>query len=238
MREGDVVEDVLLVLLRRSRGEAGGRLAERRAEDRELLERWLDLELEVGDARQGLELAERLARRYPQDPALAEKLAFAKFRFRLGVLPERVQELAGRVELERGDQALLLFWLFPQVRYGEAGRPRIATDILDDPRREEIARVVNLGLMDVDESLHRFYPEQSLERRSLLRSLLRLLAQAEPPADCARDLAPRPSQEAICAAAERCRLIPSVADCLPEATVSGREALGYVQRALELSGSR
>lgn len=205
---------------------------------RELLERRADLELDVGDAASGLDLAERLASRYPDEESLNDLLAYAKFRFRLDVLPQRVQDVAAKTELERGDLAVLLYWVFPNVRYAESRRARIAADILDDPRREEIARVINLRLMQVDETLHRFEPSRTLTRLELFRSLLLVLGDSDPPVECVRDLTRPPSRDAVCLTAARCGLIPGPNDCLSEGAVSGREALTFIRRALERTGGR
>lgn len=212
--------------------------AEAASVPRELLERRADLELDVGDASAGLALAERLAVRYPNDEDLKDLLAYAKFRFRLDVLPPKVQEIAVQPQLERGDLAVLLYWIFPNVRYAETRRPRIATDILDDPRREEIARVINLGLMEVDETVHRFSPARPLTRGEVFRSLLVLMAGSEPPVECVRDLTSRPSRDLVCLTAARCGLIPGPNDCLAGGEVSGREALGFIRQALERTGGR
>jgi hypothetical protein len=215
-----------------------GDLGDGAEDDRALLRRQAMLELEVGDTATGLELSEELAERFPDDPALADQLAFARFRFRMNLLPEKVQAVAGKPSLERGDQALLLYWLFPQVRHARGDRPRIATDILDDPRRDEIARVLNLRLMDVDEDLHRFSPRMPTTRGRLLSSVTRVLRRGEPAPACVRDLPARPTPDAVCAASARCGLVPSPADCLAEGPVSGRDAVAVIQRALELSGAR
>lgn len=213
-------------------------LSELRPDDRALQERRADLELAVGEPGRGLEIIESLVAAHPEDGSLSEKLAYAKFRWRLTLLPEPVQTLAERAELERGDFAVLLYWLVPSVRYGKPDRPRIAADILDDPRREEIARVINLGLMEVDETLHRFSALEPVSRKTVLASQLEVLASTEPPLACARDLPPQPSTEMVCTSALRCGLLPRVEDCLPGAPVSGREALGLLRRTLELTSAR
>jgi hypothetical protein len=46
----------------------------------------------------------------------------------------------------------------PQIRTARPGAAQIASDIVDHPSRDEIARVANLGLMSIDETLHRFSP--------------------------------------------------------------------------------
>lgn len=213
-------------------------LAQLRPEEGGLLERWVDLELEAGDPATGLRLAEKLAAAHPHEASLQEKLGYAKFRWRLTLMPQRVQEVAGHAELQRGDWAVLLYWLLPAVRYGHPARARIAADILDDPRREEIARVVNLGLMDVNESLHRFSPEEPVKRVTVLASLLEILAGAEQPVACVQSMPSRPSAELACGTAARCGLLRRPDECLPWGPVSGREGLGFLRRTLELIEAR
>ena len=202
-------------------------LAERRTDDRALLERRADLELSVGDPGAGLELSQALADRYPQDQAAAERLAAAKFRWRLSMLPEGVQATAGKPQLTRADLAVLLYWLVPNVRYGRPSSGRIATDVLDHPQQEEIVRVVNLGLMDVDGTLHRFSPAAPARRFTALRSLVRLLSLYGQGVACAAGIAgnPQPSQSAACRTGAACGLLASEADCLPQAPVSGSEVV-------------
>ncbi len=230
---------------RRSELTAVAALARLHPEDRELAERWGDLELEAGDPGAGLALFERLARDHPRDAALAARVEQAKFRWRFAQLPARVQQAAHGAEITRGDFAVLLYWLVPSVRFGQPGAARIATDILDDPRRDEIAKVVNLGLLDVDAGLHRFAPDAALARGDALLGLLRLIAgsggreaggAARPAASCAAELpaAGRPAPDQVCAAAARCRLLPDPADCLPRSPLSGREALELVRLGLDL----
>ncbi|HEX9941757.1 MAG TPA: hypothetical protein VGG03_07060, partial [Thermoanaerobaculia bacterium] len=91
-------------------------LAARRPGERSLLERRAELELEVGDPSAGLKIVQDLAARNPKDPAMAEKLEAAKFRWRLSQLPQSVQEVAAKPGLNKGDLAVLLYWLVPQVR--------------------------------------------------------------------------------------------------------------------------
>ena len=220
---------------------AVARLTERFPDDRELTERRAELELTVGDPGAGLALYERLAAEHPGDATLAARLEAAKFRWRFLQLPAEVTALAGRPELSRGGFATLLFWLAPSVRYGRGSAPRIASDILDHPRREEIARVVNLGLMEVEPSVHLFAPDRPVSRGEALEALLRLLGGAAggEPRPCAAEvpLNRRPTGEFVCATAAGCGLIPSEGDCLPRAPLAGAEALELIRRALLRLGS-
>lgn len=207
-------------------------LARRQPDDRRLAERHAELELAVGDATAGLQGMQALADRHPEDAALAEKLASAKFRWRLSLLPPGVQDVAARPELNRAELAVLLFWLVPEVRYAKPAAGRIATDVLDHPQREEIVRVVNLGLMDVDSTLHRFSPGAAARRGTALSSLVRLLGSAGQGVACMAG----PGQRSSCETAAACGLVASEEDCLAGAPLSGGEAVEMIRRTLELLG--
>ena len=204
--------------------------------DPALLARRGELELEVGEPRAAIEIYEELLRGRPGDVALADRLELAKFRWRIANLPEDVQRVVEKPELQRADFAVLLYWLVPGVRSGIASSPRIATDVLDHAQRQAIVRVINLQLMDVDETLRRFDPEARLRRASALRALTRVLQRSPAPPSCvgSLDANPSPSREALCAAAAACRLLPEPADCLPDGGLSGREAADWIRRTLSL----
>jgi len=207
-------------------------LSSRRPGDRALLERRAELELEVGDPSAGLKIVQDLAARHPQDPALAEKLEAAKFRWRLSLLPQSVQEVAAKPELNKGDLAVLLYWLVSDVRNSRPTAGRIATDVLDNPHQEEIVRVVNLGLMDVDPTLHRFSPAAPVRRSFALRVVLRTLARFGK-AGCADGGA---NAANVCDAAMACGLLASEDDCQPTAPLSGAEGVELLRRSLKLLG--
>jgi len=223
----------------RGRGDRGAELgavkelASRRPGDRALLERRAELELQVGDPSAGLKIIQDLAGRNPQDPELAEKLDAAKFRWRLSQLPQGVQTVAAKTELNKGDLAVLLYWLVPEVRNSRPTAGRIATDVLDDPRREEIVRVVNLGLMEVDPTLHRFSPAASVRRGAGLRVMLRTLSRFGKAAACANGGGAAAN---VCEAALACGLLPAEEDCQPAAQLSGAEGVEIIRRSLKLLG--
>lgn len=213
-------------------------LSARRPDDRELIEHRAELEMAVGDPSAGLQLIQTLASEHPKDPALQEKLAAAKFRWRVSLLPRGVQDVAAKPELNRADLAVLLYWLIPSVRYARPAVGRIATDILDHPQQEEIVRVVNLGLMDVDSTLHRFSPGSPARRSTALRSLVLVLARSDQPAACLGGAAKGyPSTSAVCDAATACGLFPSEDECRPSSGLSGGEAVELIRRTLKLLGS-
>lgn len=211
------------------------RLAELYPDDRPWQERRAALEVAVGNPRQGVQILRGLVARYPDDARLADRLEAAQFRWRLSLQPAEVQNRARQPELTRGDFAVLVYWLVPGVRYSRAESGRIAVDILDHPDREALARVINLGLMNVDESLHRFEPQRPVRRSEVLRALLRALDRQDPPPAClAQGLSPRPSWQTLCELGARCRLLESEADCLPEAAASGPDALEMIRLSQRL----
>jgi hypothetical protein len=203
-------------------------LSSRRPADLGLQERRAELELEVGDPSVGLKIVQDLAARDPKDPALADKLQSAKFRWRLSQLPQDVQEVAAKPELTKGDFAILLYWLVPQVRNSRPTAGRIATDVLDDPHREEIVRVVNLGLMEVDPTLHHFSPTAPVRHGPALRVVLRMLERFGA-GSCA-------GSANVCDASVACGLLRSAEDCQPAAPLSGSDSVEILRRSLELLG--
>jgi hypothetical protein len=213
-------------------------LSARDPANRTLAERRAILELEVGDAGAGLRIFQDLAAQYPEDAALQEQLARARFLWRLQLLPIETRDLVSRRELSRGDLAAMVYWLFPDVRYGQARQVRIANDVLDETYRDEIVRVVNLGIMDVDDRLHEFSPTRPVSRSESLTSMVRLLARRQPPVACIGDTRSGVSldPETVCTVAASCGLIASEADCRPAATVSGSEGLELSRLTLNLLG--
>ena len=218
--------------------QASRKLSEQFPDAQDVQERRAELELDVGSPGEGLRIFQDLAARSPGDSELADKVAWARFRWRLVLLPDVVVERADLPELNRADFATLLYWLFPTVRYGRAPEGRIANDVFDHPSREEIVRVVNMELMAVDPVLHRFEPDRAVSRRTALVGLLRLLGRRQPRLACLGEGLglTRPALDQICRASTRCRLIPEMAECLPEATLSGPVAVEMSRRALEQLG--
>jgi hypothetical protein len=208
-------------------------LSSRLPRDRDLLERRAELELTVGDPSAGLKIVQDLAARNPRDPILAEKLEAAKFRWRLTQLPHGVQEVAAKPELDKADFAVLLYWLVPDVRNSRPSAGRIATDVLENPHQEEIVRVVNLGLMEIDPTLHRFSPAATIRRGPGLRVVLRMLARFGA-ASCAGDGAGSPD---VCEPALSCRLISTGEECQSSVPLSGEDAIEILRRSLKLLGS-
>lgn len=204
-------------------------LAAQRPGERALTERRAELELAVGDPGAGLQIIQNLAAENPRDPALAEKLAAAKFRWRMSLLPKDVQDVASKPELTKADLAVLLYWLIPNVRYGRPTTGRIATDVLEHRHQEEIVRVVNLGLMDVDQTLHRFSPGAPARRSTALRSLVLVLSRFGQKLTCL-------GAKSACETAGSCGLIPPEEECRATAALTGGEAVELIRRTLKHLG--
>ena len=209
---------------------AGGR------DEPNLRQRLADLELEHGDGDQALHLYEGLVAEFPEDEALRSHLGAAQLRFRLRLLPEEVQKLAARPELSRGDYAALLYWVVPGVRtQAQGGSARIASDVIDHRWQQEIIRVVNHRLLRVDSTMHRFEPDRPITRAEALESALEVAA-SRPGGKCAEAVASSrsPASTLVCETATRCAILADAAECLPQAKLSGGEALGILGRALSL----
>lgn len=214
------------------------RLSARSPDDRSLAERRANLELVVGDAGAGLRVFQELVAENPADEQLQDQLARAEFLWRLQLLPIEARDLVNRRELSRGDFAAMLYWLFPEVKYGQGLQVRIANDVLDQPYREEIVRVVNLGIMDVDERLHQFSPTRAVSRSEALTAMVRLLSRKEPPLACVGGVRGTDmlGVETVCGVGINCGLLTSGADCRPTASVSGSEAIELSRLTLNLLG--
>jgi hypothetical protein len=227
-----------------ARGDAAAELAtvrelrRRLPEDAGLRDRLATLEVAVGDPGAGISLLQEMAAERPGDPALASRLSQARFRWRLVLLPAEVKALIPAPELTRSELAGLLYWLFPTVRYARPQTARIANDVFDHPFREEIVRVINLDVMEVDARLHHFGPAEPVTRAEALAAVLRVVAAARPGQGCLGAAASRArlSWPIACAAAASCGLIESEPDCLPAATLSGAEAVEACRRAQLLLG--
>ena len=243
-RPGDVQTLRARLEVAAAAGDAAGELAALRsldagrALDADGILRLSELELDVGDAGRGLSRLQALAAERPDDSAVLEALDRARFRWRLAHAPRPVQDAAGQAQLTRADLARLIYWLVPGVRADRGGVARIASDIVGHPAQDEVVRVVNLGVMRVDETLHLFQPDRPVRRTEALAAILRSTSVGGPVPACVGAAAgPSPGRESVCQAAATCGLIPSAADCLPGGGVGGREVLDWIRRSLRLSGS-
>lgn len=232
------------VLFARATGESDRELAALRRIDEngeissQARRRMAALEVEVGDPTRGLEILEAMVARAPDDLDLRESLEAAKFSWRLNMLPAGVATLARAEELTRSEFAAFLYWVLPGVRSASPTGAQIATDVpLDHPYRQEVVRVVNLGVMPLaDTALRRFAPERPAQRVEVAEILLRApnLFGVQPA--CSREFvqARRVSPRAVCEAAVRCGLADELESCAVGGEIGGREMREMVRRTLDL----
>jgi len=97
-------------------------------------------------------------------------------------------------------------------------------------------RVVNLGLLDVDATLHRFSPGAPVRWGTALRSLSHVLESFGTDTSCLSAGKGQSAQGAVCAAAVSCGLVPSDDDCQMSTPLSGGDAVELIRRALKLMG--
>lgn len=196
------------------------------ARDESAADRWALLELEQGDPAIGVRLLEELAGRHPGDSRWQRRLEQGKFRWRLTLLPPRVREVLRRQQLTRADLAVALYWVMPGVRHARSQAISIATDVVDHPSREEIVRVLNLGILEVDEALHNFWPTRPTNRGESMAATLRAAAVTSR-ASCGLAPGVDGGRDGTCRAAVSCGLIASLEECLASAPVSGADLVGW-----------
>ncbi len=141
------------------------------------------LALEVADYAAAVPVLDKLA---ALDPGRYEtQAAEARLAFRIANWPAAERAAARSSALTRGEAALLLWWMVPEVRDTKVTVAIIASDIVGRPDGRELTRVFSLGLLEVDRDTHRASPDSPLSFSAAARSYLRLLAllsAAAPPA--------------------------------------------------------
>ena len=156
-------------------------------------------------------------------------------------LPQEYQAIPDATRVSRADLAALIAVRVPALRRAGAGEPRVAVDISSSWARDQIARVLALGLMDVYPN-HTFQPGAIVRRVDLARAAARTLdllhwpaGGAPTPADMSRAHLDFDVVERVLAAG----LMGLSADGAfePWRPVSGRESIDVVDAVARLSGS-
>jgi len=156
-------------------------------------------------------------------------------------MPPEYQAIPDAQRVSRADLAALLAVRVPALRRAGAGEPKVAVDIASAWARDQIARVLALGLMDLYPN-HTFQPGAIVRRVDLARAAARTLDLLHWPAGAA----PSPSDMSrahldfdvvarVCAAGLM-GLTPEGA-FEPWRPVSGREAIDIVDALARLTGS-
>lgn len=160
------------------------------------------------------------------DPALRAKADAARLDFRIRNLPDAARRAAQSPRLTRAQLAVLLWWTLPEVREAPAaGRPDVASDVVDHPERRALARAISLGFLPVSPDTHRVGAGTTVGKSELASALRRAFLLACPRRRLPDCLAPeRPSLSALAS----CGILPESAG----KAVTGREALGALERDL------
>lgn len=204
----------------------------------EARQRIASLEADVGDPTRAIEILEGMVATDPDNLDLRETLEAAKFSWRLNMLPADVASLGRSDGLTRSEFAAFLYWVLPGIRSASPTGAQIATDVpLDHPHRQEVVRIVNLGVIPLaDAALRSFAPERSASRVEVAEILLRApdLLGVQPA--CSREFvqARRVSARAVCEAAVRCGLVNEVEPCAAGGSIDGPEMREMVRRTLDL----
>jgi tetratricopeptide (TPR) repeat protein len=134
-------------------------------------ERAGELALEMGDYSTAVPLFESLA---ALNPRLRERAAEARLAFRIDNWPEAERQAARSLRLSRAGAALLVWWMFPEVREAKVKSGIVASDVLERKDSRIMMRATALGLLDVDAETHRARPDAPLSRGAAAQMMVRL----------------------------------------------------------------
>jgi tetratricopeptide (TPR) repeat protein len=156
-------------------------------------------------------------------------------------LPFEYQSIPEATRVSRADLAALIAVRVPALRRAGAGEPRVAVDISTSWARDQIARVLALGLMDVYPN-HTFQPGAIVRRVDLARAAARTLdllrwpaGGAPTPADMSRAHLDFDVVERVLAAGLMGLSAEGAFE--PWRPVSGRETIDLVDAVARLTGS-
>ncbi len=205
-----------------------------------LLELGRLLEAEQQFAR-ALEVYTRLLAHGPGDEEARAGQRRAREGLEAAAMPDEYRAIAEASRVSRAELAALLAVRVPALRRAGPGEPRVAVDISGSWARDQVARVLALGLMDVYPN-HTFQPGAIVRRVDLARAAARTLDTLRWPAGAAPAPVDMSSAHLDFAVVERVLaaglmgLTPAGA-FEPWRPVSGREAIDVVDAIARLSGS-
>ncbi|MDQ6893676.1 MAG: hypothetical protein M3167_13465 [Acidobacteriota bacterium] len=196
-----------------------------------------DLAVKQGDPALAVSVFDELAR---SDSKYRPRAEEARLAFRVANWPAPEREAAGSPRLTRGSAAVLVWWMFPEVREARVSSAVIASDAVSRKDTRAFARAVALGLLEVDRETHRGNPDGTLTRLAAARLLVRLAGVMYPKdgPGCFGEGGPRAVRSAAdtMAAAEACGLLEEGETAHPSGPELTR-ALDRI-RALGLSPNR
>jgi tetratricopeptide (TPR) repeat protein len=164
---------------------------------------------------------ERLSKRDKRYSARFEEI---KRQYAEANMPSQFRRAIESEAITRGDLAVLMYWKVASIRFASnMAAPPIAIDIGETPGRDEIVRVMALGIYQVDPITRRVGPFTPVNAGSLSRIVARMLAMRG--AACARGVGTDPSK--VLAA---CAVVDPALGAGIEAPVSGRVASGVMEQ--------
>jgi tetratricopeptide (TPR) repeat protein len=164
---------------------------------------------------------DRLARR-TKDPRHQQRLEEIKSEWSAANMPSHYRAARESTALTRAELAVLLYWTVPSIRFAQnLGTPQIAIDVQDLTGREEVIRAIAMGLFEVDPVTRRVGPYRTISAARLGTHLQRVLVLRG--AACARGV----SADRVLGA---CGVDDPTATLPPDATVTGRDALRYLEQ--------
>ena len=172
-------------------------------------ERAGDIALSLQDYTAAVSIFDGLAAR---NKSFASRAAEARLAFRIANWPDAERETARTRRLSRGGAALLVWWMFPEVREARVESAGVvATDVLERKDSRVMMRAVSMGLLEVDPNTHRARPDAPLTRASAARMMVLLaprLSRPGPlPACLQGDSASGKSAKDAIRVAARCELL-------------------------------
>lgn len=187
-----------------------------------------------------LEVYTRLLAHAPGDEEARAGQRRAREGLESAAMPPEYAAIAEAPRVSRADLAALVAVRVPGLRRAGAGEPRVAVDISGSWARDQVARVLALGIMEVYPN-HTFQPGAIVRRVDLARAAARTLdvlrvpaGRAPAPADMSRAHLDFAVVERVLAAGLM-GLTPAGA-FEPWRPVSGREAIDVVDAVARLAG--
>ncbi len=126
------------------------------------------LEGRIFESRQEWQAAMDSYSSLPEDfPERSFSLQRAQIRWRLTLLPAYARTSMATDQITRGDLAVILVSIQPQLETLQGGPVPVMSDIVDHPGQREIITVVRLGIMMADRRGHLFYPNTDADMETI-----------------------------------------------------------------------
>jgi hypothetical protein len=165
--------------------------------------------MDLGEDALAVSIFDPLAR---EDSRYEPDAVRARLAFRAANWPPPERDAARSERLTRSEAAILVWWMFPEIREARVASGVIASDVISRRDTRALSRALALGLLQVDREKHRANPDAPLTVSAAARLLLRLAAFLRPSgADLPCSARGRSGAEAVRAAQECGLLEDSVA---------------------------